>query len=122
MKTFDSFRKFKFFGIPEVMSRISDEENDWKYYQILELHLHRHTERYEYLPAFLSIGTKYRHIFQPLEYKECETDIEECITTPIEWLKEINKIYNRQYMVYCKMSKTYFIIVYEYPTDEDPFC
>lgn len=122
MKTFDSFRKFKFFSIPEVMSRISDQENDWKHYQILELQLHRNTEKYKYLPAFLSIGTKYRHVFQPLEYEECESDIEECITTPIEWLKEINKTYDRQYMVYCKMSKTYCIIVYEYPTDEDPFC
>lgn len=122
MNGFDSFRKFKFFGIPEVMSLISDEENAWKHYQILELHLHRNTQRYEYLPEFLSIsGTKYQHRFQPLEYEECETVVKRCIITPKEWLKEISKTYVRNYMVYCKMGKAYCILVYEYPTDEDPF-
>lgn len=121
MNGFDSFRKFKFFCIPEVMSRINDEENVTNHYQILELHLHRNTRQYEYLPEFLSIGTKYRHRFQPLEYEECETIVKRCIITPVEWLKEISETYDRKYMVYCKLGETYCIIAYEYLTIEDPF-
>lgn len=120
MTLFDSFRKFKFFGIPEVMYRISNEENEWKHYQILELQ--RHSKRYEYLPLRLAIGTSYIHRFQPLEYEECETTIEQCIYNPHQWLNKIKDKYNSNYMYYCKMSKNYCIVVYEYPTPEDPFC
>lgn len=122
MSAFYSFREFKFFGISEVMSCISDEENDWKYYQILELQIHQNKGRYQYLPAFLSISTKYQHRFTPKAYEECESVVKQCITTPYEWLRELSKVYNRELMIYCKMSKSYCIVVYEYPTDEDPFC
>lgn len=119
MNAFDDFRQFKFYGISEIMSRICDEENELKYYQILELQFHH---RHDYLPPFLSVATEYRHRFQPLVHNECETGITQCITTPTEWIDKLNTTYVRKYMFYCKLSSMYSVVVYEYPTDQDPFC